>query len=71
MSIHDTLTNKISPEAPDSAMKPSSNYAIFIVNPYAYFLYGIPCRWRYAKLPFHKLSAFWHALLLNKLCQIF
>ena len=32
MSIHDTLTHNF------GAMKPTSNYAIFIVYPYAYFL---------------------------------
>ena len=34
MSIHDTLKN-FSSKNQDSAMKPSSNYAIVIVYPYA------------------------------------
>ena len=48
-------------------MKLSSNYAIFIVSPYAVFSFvGAKLHFR-----FRKLSAFWHASLLNKLCQIF
>ena len=35
MSIHDTLTNNFRLKNPNSAMKPSSNYAIVIVYPYA------------------------------------
>ena len=34
MPIHETLTNNIRKKKTDSAMKPSSNYAIFIVYPY-------------------------------------
>ena len=38
MSIHDTLTNNFRITTSNRAMKPSSNYANFIVYPYAYFL---------------------------------
>ena len=38
MSIHDTFKNNFGQKNPDSAIKPSSNYGIFIVYPYAYFL---------------------------------
>ena len=53
-------------------MKPSSNYAIFNVYQYAEFLRPV-FRFVGAKLNFriHNLSVFWHAFLLNKLCQIF
>ena len=38
-NVHLWYTYKqFSPKNSDSAMKPSSNYAIFIVYPYAYFL---------------------------------
>ena len=60
------------PKIPDSAMKPSSKYAIVIVYQYAFKILMV-FSFVGAKLHFrfHKLSAFWHASLLNKLCQIF
>ena len=49
-------------------MQPSSNNAIFIVYPHAYIVTLTVFSYVGAKLHFrfHKLSAFWHALLLNK-----
>ena len=59
------------PRNPDSAMKPSSNYAIF----YCLSICLILTVFRFvgAKLHFRfqHLSVFGHAFLMNKLCQIF
>ena len=61
---------QFSPKYQDSAMKPFSNYAILLPI-YMHNSYGFPFVRAKLHFRFHKFSSFWHASLLNKLCQIF
>ena len=70
MSIHDTLTNNFrlkTKQRDETVFKLCHCYCLSICLILAVFGFGG------AKLHFrsHKLSAFWHTSLLNKLCQIF
>ena len=66
MSIHDTLTNNFRPK-PQTARWKCHCYCLSICLILTVFSFvGAKLHFR-----FHKLSAFWLASLLNKLCQIF